>query len=60
MSIKNGITPVNDCIKIIDNTFVKYNGLLTRTSTDTIIHDVKRWQNMFKNAWVKPEAVFDI
>lgn len=42
---------IDECVDTINTLFVKYNGILTRTSTDTVIHSINNWELMFIKPW---------
>jgi hypothetical protein len=43
---------VDECVNLINQLFHKYNCLLTRTDTDTIVHDSSNWQKLFRMPWI--------
>ena len=43
---------IDECVDIINALFIKYNGILTRTTTNTVTYEVGNWKSIFTKPWV--------
>lgn len=43
---------IDECIDIINSSFIKYNVILTRTTTETISYELGNWKSIFLKPWI--------